>query len=148
MPRMAFEPAFMKDLDGFRRELGELRSLRDWQAFRARWFADQPWPRRTPEALYALRSAEPTVVLGGRTFHRAPLPDDVTPDARYAYFAALAAVFPLLFPDGPPPPGADAPTRFQCPACETWTDQPGPDDCPACGRPLLRIRTGPPVRPW
>jgi hypothetical protein len=145
---MPFEPAFMKDLETFRRELGELRSLREWQEFRARWFADQPWPRRTPEELQALRSAEPTVVLGGRTFHRSPLPDDVTPETRYAYFATLSAVFPLLFPDGPSPAASNAPVRFQCPACETWTDEQGPDACPTCERPLLRIRTGPPVRPW
>lgn len=147
MPRMPFEPAFMKDLGAFRRELEELRSLADWQAFRARWFADQPWPRRSPEVLAALRADPETVVHGGRTFHRAPLPDDVTPDARYAFFAALATVFPLVFPEAAKEPVKAGSVRFQCPACEMWTDEQGGDECPACGRQLIRIRTGPPVRP-
>ena len=36
----------------------------------------QPWPRRSPQAVQALRPGE-TVQGGGRTFHRAPLPDDL-----------------------------------------------------------------------
>jgi hypothetical protein len=150
MPRMPFEPAFMKDLPTFREELARLGSLADWQRFRARWFADQPWPRRSPEALAALAAEGQTVVHGGRTFHRAPLQDDLTPEARYEYFAAFAAVFPVLFPEAEEQPGAGgAGVRFQCPACETWTDQPGDEDCPACGRRLLRLRMAPPPpRAW
>jgi hypothetical protein len=140
----------MRDLETFRRELGALRSLADWQHFRARWFADQPWPRRSAEALAALKAADPTLIHGGRTFHRTPLPDDLTAEARYEFFAALAAVFPVLFPGADEQPGSGgAGVRFQCPACELWTDEPGGDDCPACGRRLLHLRMAPPPkRPW
>jgi hypothetical protein len=150
MPGMPFEPAFMKDLDTFRRELAAIRSLADWQRFRARWFADQPWPKRTPEALAARAAEGTTLTLGGRAFHRVPLQDDLTEDARYEYFAAFSAITPILFPDAAEQPGAGgAGARFQCPACETWTDEPGGDDCPACGRKLLRLRLAPPPpRAW
>lgn len=142
---MPFTPAFMKDLETFRRELGELRSLDDWRRFRGRWFGDQPWPRRTAEALAAAQARGATEVHGGRTFNRTPLPDDLTDDARYEFFAALEAVFPVLFPGAADPPGAGG-IRFQCPACELWTDEPGGERCPACGRRLLRLRLGPPPR--
>jgi hypothetical protein len=142
---MPFEPAFMKDLEAFRRELSALRSLADWQRFRARWFADQPWPRRSAEALAALEPDGTTRVHGGRTFHRTSLPDDLTPEARYQFFAALEAVFPVLFPHADDQPGGGgAGVRFQCPACEIWTDEPGGDGCPSCGRRLVRLRTAPP----
>ena len=69
----------MRDLDAFRRALAELRTADDWARFKARWFADQPWPRRSPEALAAATAGERTVTHGGRTFTRVALPDDVTP---------------------------------------------------------------------
>jgi hypothetical protein len=135
---MPHEPAFMARLEPFREELAKVDSLPAWARFKARWFDDQPWPRRTPEELEHLR-ALPPVVSGGRTFQRGPLADDVTPEARYEYLAAMGKAFAVLFP---PDPGAG--TRFHCPACELFTDEPGDPACPSCGRPLLTMRLAPP----
>ena len=87
---MPFEPAFMQRLPEFKAALARVDSTEAWLAFKHAWFHDQPWPRRTPQALQALRPGE-TVQGGGRTFRRAPLPDDLTAEARYQYFAALQA---------------------------------------------------------
>ncbi|HUL58952.1 MAG TPA: hypothetical protein VLU43_06750 [Anaeromyxobacteraceae bacterium] len=141
---MPFEPEFMRRLDAFRRELGEVRGAAAWSAFKRRWFADQPWPQRSAEAMAALRPGD-LVVAGGRAFVRAPLPLDLGPDARYEYFAALQAGFAAVFARAEDAPGGGgSAVRFQCPACEMWTDDPGPDACPACERPLLRLRREPP----
>ncbi len=141
---MPYEPAFMRQLDAFHGALAEVRTLAEWSAFKARWFADQPWPRRSEQALLAAREAGPTVALAGRTFTRMPLPDDVSPAARYEYFAALAAAGRVLFPAPEDQPGAGGSgVRFQCPACEMWTDDPGDPGCPACGRVLLEMRVAP-----
>ncbi len=143
--RMPHEPEFMRDLEAFHRALAEVRTAADWSRFKARWFADQPWPRRSPEALAAASAGEPTVVLDGRTFTRVALPDDVTPAARYEFFAALARGFEVLFPRPEDQPGAGgAGVRHQCPACEMWTDDPGGPACPRCGRPLIRMRVARP----
>lgn len=136
---MPFEPAFMSRLPEFEAALAQVRTVQDWLAFKARFFSDQPWPRRTPEALAAGR-AEPPVVAGDRVFTRAPLPDDVTPEARYRYFSAIQVGLAATYP-------ADAPSgsvRFHCPACEIWTDTPGDPACPLCARPLLTMRLAPP----
>ncbi len=130
--------------DAMERELALVRTPADWMAFKARWFSDQPWPRRTPEALAEARGDGAPVVAGGRTFHRAPLPDDLTPEARYAYFSALSRGFGALFPPEDAPGFGGAPVRFQCPACELWSDDPGDPECPLCGRTLLRLRVAPP----
>jgi hypothetical protein len=137
-----FEPAFMKDLEAFRRALAEVRGAGGWSAFKARWFADQPWPHRAREAIEAAHPGE-RVVHGGRNFVRAPLPDDLGPDARYEYFAALSAGFAAVFPPEDAPGAGGAPVRFHCPACEMFTDDPGEAACPACGRRLLRMRVAP-----
>jgi len=140
---MPFEPAFMRDLDAFRRALAAVRGQPAWSAFQRRWFADQPWPRRTAEAIAALRPGAQEVV-DGRTFVRAPLPLDLEPEARYEYFSALRAGFEAVFTAPSDAPGAGGSgVRFQCPACEWWTDDAGPDTCPGCGRPLLPLRREP-----
>ena len=142
---MPFEPAFMQRLPEFRAALAQVRTTEDWLAFKRAWFHDQPWPRRSPEALQALGPGE-AVQGGGRTFRRAPLPDDLTAEARYQYFAALQVGFAALYPasDAPGAPGVRV--RWQCPACEVWSDDDGGPECPACGRPLLRMRLDPPRR--
>ncbi len=134
----------MRDLDAFRRALAEVRDAAGWAAFKRRWFADQPWPRRDPAAL-AARAPGERLLLAGRTFVRAPLPDDLAELARYEYFAALQAGFAAVFPRPEDAPGAGgAGTRHLCPACEMWTDDAGPAACPSCGRALLRLRVDPP----
>ena len=142
---MPFEPAFMQRLPEFQAALAQVRTTEDWLAFKRAWFHDQPWPRRSPEALQALRPGEP-VQGGGRTFRRAPLPDDLTPEARYQYFAALQAGFAALYPPSDAPGSPGVRVRWQCPACELWSDDEGGPECPACGRPLLRMRLDPPRR--
>jgi len=140
---MAFEPDFMRRLDEFRAALSQVRSPAEWLAFKAAWFHDQPWPRRTPEAIAAL-SPGAEARLGGRTFRRAPLPDDLTPEARYQYFWALQAGFAALYPPGDAPGAEGVRVRVHCPACEHWSDDAGDPACPGCGRPLLRMRLDPP----
>jgi len=138
---MPFEPAFVRDLDTFHRELAQVRTLPQWAGFKARWFADMPWPRRRPEEIAALE-ATPPVTVHGRTFHRGVMLDDVTPQARYEYMASMQAAFAVVFPAAEEQPGANgAPVRFACPACELWTDDPGEAGCPQCGRTLLKLRT-------
>lgn len=142
---MPFVPRFMGDLERFRAELARVTSVPEWLAFKARWFDDQPWPRRTPEALAAARGAP--FEAGGRRWTRAPLPDDLAPEARYAYFAALQQGFTIVFPRPEDAPGAGGSrVRFQCPACEIFSDDAGEDACPSCGRPLIRLRLDPPPR--
>jgi hypothetical protein len=135
-----FEPAFMTRRAAFEAELASVGTAAEWFAFKARWFADQPWPTRSAEALAAARADDASLTVAGRTFHRAPLADDLTPEARHAYFSALARAFAAVFP--PPPPGA--PRRHTCPACELYTDEEGPTPCPRCGRPLVTMVLGPP----
>jgi hypothetical protein len=140
---MGFTPSFMGALDRFRAELAEVRTPAEWQRFRAAWFADQPWPRRSPapEA-----GGAPPPRPGGRRFERAALPDDLTPEARYQYFAALAHGFTALFPPGERPGAPGVAVRWSCPACQLYSDEPGDPACPECGRPLLAMRHAPPPR--
>jgi hypothetical protein len=140
---MPFTPAFMRELDRFRAELAAVGSPADWQRFKAGWFADQPWPRRTIDPAEA---AQPPRLLGSRTFTPAPLPDDLAPEARYQYFAALAQGFAALFPAAERPGAPGVTVRWSCPACQHFTDEPGDPACPACGRALLAMRHAPPPR--
>jgi len=140
---MPFTPSFMGDLDRFRTELAEVRTPGDWQRFRAAWFADQPWPRRPPGPA---AEVAPPPRPGGRGFQRAPLPDDLTPEARYQYFAALGHGFSALFPPAERPGAPGVAVRWSCPACQLYSDEPGDPACPECGRPLLAMRHAPPPR--
>ena len=135
----------MASREEFEAELARVATPRQWVAFKARWFADQPWPRRSAEELAAARALPPLAPVGGRTFQRAPLPDDLTPEARHAYFSALARGFAALFPADTPGTGGSA-VRHLCPACELFSDDPGPPECPGCGRPFLAMRLAPPPR--
>jgi hypothetical protein len=139
---MAFEPAFLRDLAAFRAELARVRDAGAWAAFKARWFADQPWPPR-PESEVAAARPDAPVELGGRRFVRAPpFGHDLSAEGRHQYFAALQAGFAAVFPGQVPGPGT--PVRLFCPACEMWSDEPGDPACPGCGRELLRMRLAPP----
>jgi hypothetical protein len=140
-----YDPAFMKQLPAFHAALEAVKDTPTWMAFRAHWFADQPWPRRTPGDIQALRPGE-TAVHGGRTFHRAPLPDDLTEEARYQYFSAMQRGFAALFPPSDAPGAPGVPVRHLCPACEHWTDDAGDPGCPQCGRALIQMRNQPPNR--
>ena len=133
----------MKELDAFRAALSQVHTVEAWLAFKARWFADQPWPHRSPEALGALRPGE-YLTFGARRFRRVPLPDDLTAEARYQYFAALTVGFAALYPPGDRPGAPGVAVRHHCPACELLTEQPGGPSCPECGRPLLAMRHDPP----
>jgi len=140
-----YQPEFMAKLPAFRTALEAVTDTPSWMAFKAAWFGDQPWPRRAPEAIQALRPGE-AVVHGGRTFRRAPLPDDLTAEARYQYFSAMQRGFAALFPKSDAPGAPGVPVRHLCPACEIWSDDAGDPACPECGRPLLQMRNQPPHR--
>jgi hypothetical protein len=138
---MDFTPAFMRDLERFRAELAAVKTPADWQRFKAAWFADQPWPRRQAEADAV---PPPPVVHAGRTFQRARLPDQLTPEARYQYFSALARGFSALFPPAERPGAPGVAVRWSCPACQLFSDEAGEPACPECGRPLIAMRHAPP----
>jgi hypothetical protein len=138
-----FTPAFMQRLEAFRAALARVSTAAEWMAFKAEWFADQPWPRRDPAPA---SGAGETFTAGARTFRAAPLPDDLTPEARWQYFAALAHGFTALFPPAERPGAPGVPVRWSCPACERYSDQDGEAACPWCGRPLLAMRSAPPGR--
>jgi hypothetical protein len=140
---MPFEPAFMQRLPEFKAALAKVTTASEWAAFKESWFADQPWPRRSPEALQALRPGQ-AVARGGRTFRRAPLPDDLTAEARHQYFSALQRGFAATFPASDAPGAPGVAVRVHCAACELWSDEPGGPSCPECGRPLLLLRRAPP----
>jgi hypothetical protein len=140
---MPFEPSFMRRLPEFKAALSQVRTADEWLVFKATWFHDQPWPRRTPEALAAMEPGA-EVTLGGRLFKRAPLPDDLSPEARYEYFSALQAGFACLYPPDHAPGAAGVRYRVHCPACEHWSEDVRGDACPACQRPLLRMLLAPP----
>ena len=140
---MPFEPSFMRRLPEFKAALAQVHDAEAWRRFKATWFEDQPWPRRTPEALSAL-SPGATSTLDGRTFTRAPLPVDLTPEARYEYFSALQAGFLCLYPPDHAPGAPGTSFRVHCPACEHWTDDVQGEACPGCGRPLLKMLLAPP----
>ncbi len=142
---MPFEPAFMARLPEFKEALGRVRNTDQWMAFKKKWFADQPWPKRAPEVVAALQPGAP-LEAGGRTFQRAPLPDDLTPEARYQYFSALQVGFAALFPPAEAPGAPGVKVRVQCPACELWSDDEGGLECPVCARTLLQLRLDPPGR--
>ena len=140
---MPYEPTFLRDLAVFRAELARVRDAGAWAAFKARWFADQPWPPRPEAEMAGARPDEPTA-FGGRRFVRAPpFAHDLSPEARYEYFASLQAGFAAIFP-GQAPGAGGTPVRLFCPACEIWSDEPGEPACPGCGRELLRMRLAPP----
>ncbi|MGC4001344.1 MAG: hypothetical protein QM767_29360 [Anaeromyxobacter sp.] len=139
---MPLEPAFMAQRAAFDAELEQVRTPQQWMLFRKKWFADQPWPVRSPEELAAASGDGAPRVLGGRTFHPAPLPLDVTPEARHAYFQALAKGFAAMYPDDAPGQGGSS-IRWTCAACEQYSDEPGDPACPSCGRPLVAMRFAP-----
>jgi hypothetical protein len=130
----------MQRLDAFRAALAQVSTPGQWQAFKAEWFADQPWPRRDPPPG---EDARGTYQAGARTFHGAPLPDDLDPESRWQYFAALAHGFSALFPPAERPGAPGVAVRWSCPACERYSDQDGEAACPWCGRPLLAMRRAP-----
>jgi hypothetical protein len=136
-----FTPTFMHDLERFRAELAAVRSPADWHRFKAAWFADQPWPRREADAEAIPPSA---LVHAGRTFQRGSLTDQLTPEARYEYFVALALGFSALFPPAERPGAPGVAIRWSCPACQLFSDEAGDPACPECGRPLLAMRRAPP----
>jgi hypothetical protein len=136
-------PAFMLRLADFQAALARVSTAAEWMAFKAEWFADQPWPRRPgpPEP-----ESTGVFTAGERTFHGAPLPDDLTPEARYQYFAALAHGFSALFPAAERPGAPGVAVRWSCPACQRYSDEDGEAACPWCGRPLLAMRRAPAAR--
>jgi hypothetical protein len=140
---MPFEPSFMRRLPEFRAALAGVRTAEAWARFQSEWFGDRPWPRREAAAVQALGPGE-RIEGGGRTFFRAPLPDDLTAEARYEYFAALQAGFAALFSPEEAPGRPGVRVRVHCPACEMWSDDPGGEACPACGLRLLVMRLDPP----
>lgn len=140
---MPFEPAFMQRLAEFQAALSRVATAEEWLAFKRTWFHDQPWPHRSPQALQARKPGE-VVTGGGRIFRRAPLPDDLSAEARYQYFAALQAGFAALYPPEEAPGAPGVAVRVHCPACELMSDDAGGPSCPECGRPLLRLRLAPP----
>jgi hypothetical protein len=143
MRMVPFTPAFMQRLEAFRAALAQVSTVAEWMAFKAEWFADQPWPRR---AAPPGPGATGPFMAGERIFHGGPLPDDLEPEARYQYFAALAQGFSALFPPAERPGAPGVAVRWSCPACERYSDQDGEAACPWCGRPLLAMRHAPPGR--
>jgi hypothetical protein len=137
---MPFTPDFMKRFPEFAAERAKVATLEDWLAFRKRWFPVASWPVKSPEQLRdeATRLAE---TLAGSTrgedsrrWQPVDWSCDLTPEARYEYFATLAELTRRVHGVG----ASSGPGWFhECPFCAIATRDPGSETCPRCGRALI-----------
>jgi hypothetical protein len=140
---MPFEPEFMKRLTEFAADRGRLHSVTDWVAFQGKWFDRSAWPEKSASQ----RAAESPnkrgpVQIGGRTWGYTSWTYDLTPEARYEYFATLHSVGdPIRFPHeaGIAKTAANG-WRQECPFDEISTKELGDESCPRCGRRLQYVR--------
>lgn len=128
----------MRQFQEFDAERRRVRTLADWKALAARWFDLPAWPTRSQEQRLAESAGKQgPVSLGGRRWSYTSWAYDLTPEARYEYFATLRRIGdPLRFPGTKAGPGK-AGWRQECPHCEISTDEPGDPVCPRCGRELI-----------
>jgi hypothetical protein len=135
---MSIEPEFMRRLSEFRAERARVRTVDDWRAFTARWFDSTKWPKKSPAQLATESFAKRAPLdLGGRRWSHTTWAYDLTPEARYEYFAARHEVgLPLLFSVAEDGRGVTQ----ACPFDEISTPQIGDETCPRCGRRLLYVR--------
>lgn len=135
---MAFEPEFMTRFSEYSAEKSGVRTLDDWLHFKRRWFDPSDWPTLGAEQRLAesLRKRGP-VRIGGRLWGYTFWTYDLTPEARYEYFATLRKIGNrFLFPDAAEDP-SDNRWQHECPHCEISTNEPGEPTCPLCQRPLV-----------
>jgi hypothetical protein len=142
---MPIEPEFMRHLSRFREDRDRVRTVEEWRAFNARWFDVGKWPKKTHAQLKEEADHKRGPIdLGGRRWSYTTWVYDLTPAARYQYFAARQEVgLPLLFPEPRPKEGAprDEGWSQSCPFDEITTAELGAEICPKCGRPLLYVRS-------
>ena len=133
---MAFEPAFMSQLEAYYAEAQRLGSLEDWTTFEQRWFDRAAWPQRQCAGARTVRHPQ---AIKGRRWMQTFFSYDLTAEARYHYFAVLLAFgTPLRFPGlSYDPKGTDEHWTQHCPHCEISTHDLGDQRCPLCTRVLL-----------
>ncbi len=130
----------MSQLEVYYREASELETPDDWQAFAIKWFDQTEWPMRQPQGSNSSAPEMPrTLAADGRRWSRSSWVYDLSPEARYHYFAVLlgtgmAIRFPHLF--FAKDKSASGWTQF-CPFCEITTHDRGGKNCPVCSRILL-----------
>jgi hypothetical protein len=121
-------------------ERREVRTLEQWRNFAAKWFDRAQWPQKSPEQLQAeSTNKQGPFSLGGRTWGYTSWVYDLTPEARYEYFATLRGIGdPLRFPDATRQPHrAEDGWSQECPYCEISTTELREPVCPRCGRELI-----------
>ena len=128
-----FEPAFMRDHARYLASKARVRTLRGWLRFRRTWFDHSQWPMKTDEQIrheHAVKYGP--LKLGGRIWGYSFWTYDLSPEARYEYFATVAELgdpyqFPHMFVDLRPMPNR---WTQECPYCEIHTMERGADFCP------------------
>lgn len=141
---MSFTPGFMKAFKAFDRERRSLRSLKEWHAFRKRWFCDEDWPRKSSEQLKSegvVQRKSISRLRDGRRWAPGFWLFDLTPEARYEYFWTVFVIgSPLEEPRWNKAPRTPA-TGWQqeCGYCQISTWDMGDDVCPRCGRALYYV---------
>ncbi len=136
---MAFEPAFMQQLDLYYAEADRLRTRADWRAFEDKWFNRSAWPRRrVPGPTRLSEEGEGVLARDRRRWARSTWVYDLTAAARYHYFAVFHGIrTAIFFPQLATGNERSGKGWTQCCSyCEITTDEPGPAHCPVCARSL------------
>jgi len=137
---VAFQPPFMERIAEFDKERRQLHTLEQWRTFAAKWFDTAQWPMKSPEQQKRESSyKQGPFTLGGRQWGYTTWVYDLTPEARYEYFATLRGIGdPLRFPEATNAPRRpEDGWRQECPYCEISTSDLGDAVCPRCGRELI-----------
>lgn len=141
---MSFTPQFIKAFKTFDFERRSLRSLKEWHAFRKRWFRDKDWPTKSSGQLRSEGVKQRRLISkirDGRRWAPGFWRIDLTPEARYEYFWTLYAIgSPLECTRWNTVPRTSATWWHQeCGYCQISTWDLGGDICPSCGRTLYYV---------
>ena len=136
---MSITPSFMQHFAKFDRERRSIRTLREWNAFKKKWFDSAAWPGKTKEQLARediQRRKKISKIRDGRRWAPGFWLIDLTAEARYEYFWTLSVIgAPLRDPRwNTITPTAEGGWFQECGYCNISTPDLGSAVCPVCGR--------------